>query len=121
MWQSSPDGWVTTALLDAGIGLRDVWETVAGLYERVRLIPHAFTVTHCAGSKLITQGEEDREFLEEEAGVVFSRWLKEKTSIPAAEVCLFASSGSATSHHGLILNADIPGGAIRVELLVTGG
>jgi hypothetical protein len=24
--------------------------------------------------------------LEEEAGIVFSRWLKEKTSIPAAEV-----------------------------------
>jgi hypothetical protein len=35
MWQSSSDGWVTTALLDAGVGLRDVWETVAGLYERV--------------------------------------------------------------------------------------
>lgn len=37
MWQSSADGWVTTALLDAGVGLRDVWETVAGLYERVSL------------------------------------------------------------------------------------
>lgn len=35
MWQSSEGGWVTTALLGAGIGLRDVWETVAGLYERV--------------------------------------------------------------------------------------
>lgn len=35
MWQSSSDGWVTIALLDAGVGLRDVWETVAGLYERV--------------------------------------------------------------------------------------
>jgi hypothetical protein len=35
MWQSSAEGWVTTALLDAGVGLRDVWETVAGLYERV--------------------------------------------------------------------------------------
>jgi len=35
MWQSSADGWVTTTLLDAGVGLRDVWETVAGLYERV--------------------------------------------------------------------------------------
>ena len=36
MWQSSEDGWVTTTLLEAGVGLRDVWETVAGLYERVR-------------------------------------------------------------------------------------
>ena len=36
MWQTSADGWVTTALLEAGVGLRDVWETVAGLYERVR-------------------------------------------------------------------------------------
>jgi hypothetical protein len=35
MWQTSADGWVTTALLEAGVGLRDVWETVAGLYERV--------------------------------------------------------------------------------------
>lgn len=31
------------------------------------------------------QGEEDREFLEEEAGIVFAHWLKEKTAIPAAE------------------------------------
>lgn len=37
MWQTSADGWVTTALLEAGVGLRDVWETVAGLYERVCL------------------------------------------------------------------------------------
>lgn len=37
MWQSSSDVWVTTALLDAGVGLRDVWETVAGLYERVSI------------------------------------------------------------------------------------
>jgi len=36
MWQTSADGWVSTALLEAGVGLRDVWETVAGLYERVR-------------------------------------------------------------------------------------
>ena len=34
------------------------------------------------------QGEEDREFLEEEAGIVFAHWLKEKTAIPAAEVSL---------------------------------
>lgn len=35
MWQTAESGWVTTTLLDAGVGLRDVWETVAGLYERV--------------------------------------------------------------------------------------
>jgi hypothetical protein len=39
MWQSSADGWVTTTLLEAGVGLRDVWETVAGLYERVSIFP----------------------------------------------------------------------------------
>lgn len=37
MWQTAESGWVTSALLDAGVGLRDVWETVAGLYERVSL------------------------------------------------------------------------------------
>lgn len=35
MWQSAESGWVTTTLLGAGVGLRDAWETVAGLYERV--------------------------------------------------------------------------------------
>ena len=44
MWQSSADGWVTTTLLDAGVGLRDVWETVAGLYERV-------SVSRCLSEK----------------------------------------------------------------------
>lgn len=43
MWQTSADGWVTTALLEAGVGLRDVWETVAGLYERVCLFGSGLT------------------------------------------------------------------------------
>jgi hypothetical protein len=42
--------------------------------------------TYRTSGRADQQGEEDREFLEEEAGVVFARWLKEKSSIPAAEV-----------------------------------
>jgi hypothetical protein len=40
MWQTAESGWVTTTLLGAGVGLRDVWETVAGLYERVSNITY---------------------------------------------------------------------------------
>lgn len=88
---------MTTALLEAGVGLRDVWETVAGLYERVSPIV-LLQMLPFKSQGLTIQGEEDREFLEEEAGVVFTHWLKEKESIPAAEVsCLLRSVHKHTS------------------------
>lgn len=56
MWQTAESGWVTTTLLDAGVGLRDVWETVAGLYERVcpPFSSHIVRVWYCCA-------DEDRE------------------------------------------------------------
>ena len=59
-------GMASSALLEGGVPLREVWETIRAMSEAA---------------------EGEREFLAEEAAAVFEHWLHDRRAIPAAEVC----------------------------------
>ncbi|KAK4686014.1 hypothetical protein P7C73_g4121, partial [Tremellales sp. Uapishka_1] len=69
-FETSSAGWASLALLDGGLGIRDLFEAIVALRD---------------------QEEVERDFYDEEASVVLSKWLDQKDSIPAAEVERFAS------------------------------
>ncbi|KAK8846777.1 hypothetical protein IAR55_005865 [Kwoniella newhampshirensis] len=65
-------GWVSQALLDGGVPLRDLWEAVTGLYDN--------------------SDDEEREYYTEEVSILAAQWAGRKAEIPAAEVERFASA-----------------------------
>ncbi|WVQ84070.1 hypothetical protein IAT38_006215 [Cryptococcus sp. DSM 104549] len=65
-------GWVTIALLEGGVALRDLWEAVTSLYEN--------------------SDDDEREYYAEQMSVLASEWLNHKSEIPAAEMERFASA-----------------------------
>ncbi|OCF37542.1 nuclear pore complex protein Nup155 [Kwoniella heveanensis BCC8398] len=65
-------GWASSALLEGGVPLRDLWEAGVGLYEN--------------------SDDDERDYYAEELSVIASRWIGRKDEIPAAEVERFASA-----------------------------
>ncbi|WWD22088.1 hypothetical protein CI109_106577 [Kwoniella shandongensis] len=65
-------GWVSQALLEGGVPLRDLWEAVTGLYEN--------------------SDDEEREYYAGEISVLAAKWVDRRDEIPAAEVERFASA-----------------------------
>ncbi|WVF70035.1 hypothetical protein IAT40_004822 [Kwoniella sp. CBS 6097] len=65
-------GWASSALLEGGVPLRDLWEAGVGLYEN--------------------SDDDERDYYAEELSILASRWIGSKDEIPAAEVERFASA-----------------------------
>ncbi|WVQ69011.1 uncharacterized protein L199_007223 [Kwoniella botswanensis] len=70
--QGGQAGWASSALLEGGVPLRDLWEAAVGLYEN--------------------SDDDERDYYAEEVSVIASRWINKKDEIPAAEVERFASA-----------------------------
>ncbi|WWC87143.1 uncharacterized protein L201_002029 [Kwoniella dendrophila CBS 6074] len=70
--QGGRAGWASSALLDGGVPLRDLWEAAVGLYEN--------------------SDDDERDYYAEEVSVLTSKWIGKKDEIPAAEVERFASA-----------------------------
>ncbi|ORX34408.1 Non-repetitive/WGA-negative nucleoporin C-terminal-domain-containing protein [Kockovaella imperatae] len=70
---SAEEGWITRAMLEGGVPMRECWEVV--------MISHDQAET-----------DEEREFYAEEAGVLADLWVHERDSIHLAEVERFVSA-----------------------------